>query len=442
MLLAAFALLACRLLLALALIPPWQQPDEHRHVTLVELHRTRIALLYDSPDLAREGEILQSMARYDWWEHRDRRSEPPSVIPKDFDSADARVGGSDRGLSRPPTYFLIVGRLLSWLPRLSVVEDLYILRAISAVFGMLTLWIAWLGARECLGTLGGATVAVLLALHPQFAIVSTTASADALVNLLGACVWWQTTVAVRRKHVLLPLAGVWSAAIAAASADRMGVPLLPVALVVSVVVVMLRRPLWERRTAFTLPATAVFAVLVLGAAMWTLEFWEAYDVRSLFSRGWAPVPEAMTWNFFTRFTSFVHQSWWFSLGWVRYAPPSWWTAVAIALTAIAAAGTGRRLFGDRDLDARTRTLIALAVIGVAVQVSAVYWTFFRLGNGGQGKSLFPVLVPCLVLLWTGIEAWVPPGRRMHAAAALVLVVALLDAAAWSLVAIPAYYASL
>ena len=46
-----------------------------------------------------------------------------------------------------------------------------ILRAISAVFGMLTLWIAWLGARECLGTLGGATVALLLALHPQFAIV-------------------------------------------------------------------------------------------------------------------------------------------------------------------------------------------------------------------------------------------------------------------------------
>ena len=52
----------------------------------------------------------------------------------------------------------------------------------------------------------------------------------------------------------------------------------------------------------------------------------------------------------------------------------------------------------------------VALIGVGIQMLAVYWTYFRLGNGAQGKSLFPVLVPCLVLLWVGIEAWVPPAR--------------------------------
>ena len=442
-LLAALALLACRIFLALALIPPWQQPDEPTHVARVEQQRNRIALLDGSPDPAREGEILQSMASYDWWEHRGPGWETPTIIPKDFTSATRVVAVPAQDLARLPTYYLIVGRLLSWLPRLSVVEDLYILRAISAVFGMLTLWVAWLGARECLGTLGGTTVAVLLALHPQFAIVSTAAAADAMVNLLGACMWWQTTVAVRRKHVLLPLAGVWSAAIVAMSADRMAVPLLAVAVVVSVAVVTLRRPSWGRRTIFTLSVAAVFAVVVLGAAMWALDaFGASYSVRFIFSRGWVPVPGAMTWNSFAHFTSFVHQSWWFSLGWVRYAPPPWWTAVAIALTAIAAVGTGRRLFGDRELDARTRTLIGLAVIGIAIQVSAVYWTFFRLGTGGQGKSLFPLLVPCLVLLWAGIEAWVPPSRRVHAAAALVLLLALLDAAVWGLVVIPAYSGSL
>jgi hypothetical protein len=442
-LLVVFALLACRILVALALVPPWQQPDENTHIARVELQRNRIALLDGSPDPAREGEILQSMAYYDWWEHRGRGWKTPSILPKDFTSVRLGVAVPAQNGADLPIYYLIVGRLLNWLPRLSIVEDLYVLRAIAAVFGMLTLWIAWLGARECLGALGGTTVAVLLALHPQFAIVSTAASPDSIVNFLGACVWWQATLAMKRGSVLLPLSAMWSAAIAAAAADRMGVPLLLMAFVVSVVVVTLRRPFWGQKVFFTLPATAVCAVVALGAAMWTLDtFGEIYALRANFSRGWAPVPGAMTWNLFTNFTSSVHQSWWFSLGWGSYPPPAWWAAITVVLTALAAIGTGRRLFKDRQIDARTRTLIALAVIGVAVQVSAVYWTYFRLGNGGQGKSLFPVLVPCLVLLWTGIEAWVPASRRVHAAAALVLLLALLDAAAWGLVAIPAYYASL
>jgi hypothetical protein len=183
-------------------------------------------------------------------------------------------------------------------------------------------------------------------------------------------------------------------------------------------------------------------VLALVAAAWALDaFGDTYYLASVFTQNWLLVDEARSWSFVTRFSLFVHQSWWFSLGWVRYAPPSWWTAVAITLTAIAAVGTGRQLLSSGAPDARRRTLIALAVVGVTIQVAAVYWTYLRLGNGAQGKSLFPVLVPCLVLLWSGIETWVPTSRRASAAAALVLLLAALDAAAWGLVAIPAYYAS-
>jgi hypothetical protein len=432
----AFALLACQIFISLALVPPWQQPDESTHVARVELQRNRIALLDGSPDAAREGEILQSMAHYDWWDHRRRRSEAPIVIPKDFSSTAYGVAVPAETFARPTAYTLFAGRLLSWLPRLPIVEDLYVLRAISAVFGMLTLWIAWLGARECLGMLGGTIVAVLLALHPQFAVVSTAAAADALVNLFGACVWWQATLAVRRTHSLLPLTGVWGAAIAAASADRMGVPLLAFAVAVSIVVIA------RRAESLTRPLAVTFVVFALVAAAWVLDTsGETYGLVDVFRQDWLLADGSRSWSFFARFTSGVHQSWWFSLGWGRYAPPSWWMAVAITLTAIAAVGTGRQLLSGGAPDASRRTLIALAVVGVTLQVAAVYWTYFRLGHGAQGKSLFPVLVPCLVLLWSGIESWVPPPRRVRAAATLVVLIALLDAAAWGLVAIPAYYAS-
>jgi len=442
------ALFTSHLLLTFALIPPWQQPDEHRHVAVAELHAAQLALrippgptagsLYDP---AREGELLESMARYHWWEHRNLRGEPPWFLARDFDAAAPPIGSSDRSNATRPTYYLVVGRLLSWLPPLSVVEDLYILRAVSAIFGILTLWIAWLGSRECLGTLGGSTVVLLLALHPQFAIVSTAASGDALVNLAGACLWWQATVAVKRKFTLLPIGGMWCAALIGASADRMGIPLLAVAFVASIAAIKPYVTSRQLRTLFT-RTTVVAAVASIGITAWIIDVLGGYyDLGRLLTQSLTPVPEAMTWDFFMRFTSFVHQSWWFSLGWVRYAPPSWWATTAALITMIAAIGAGRRLLQGRNFDTQTRTLITVAATSLVVQLSAVYYVYFRFANGAQGKSLFPVLVPCLVLLWTGIEAWVPSSRRGHAAAALIVILALLDATVWSLVAIPAYYAS-
>ncbi len=426
-------------MVALALIPPWQQPDEPTHAAVVERQKNRFSLHDGSRQPGREREILSSMTRYRWWEHRAIGFPIPRDMPDNFEN---RVGVPSEGSARPGVYSLAAGRFLGWFPQMSVLEDLYLLRAVSAVLGLVTFWMAWLGARECLGALGSATVSGLLALHPQFAILSTAATPDVIANALGAFLWWQTAVAVKRRHLALPLISVWVAAIGAAAADRMGVPLLAVALVVSIVIVSLKVRFRPRRAGIIVPAAVLLGLLVVGFATWTLEgFGEAYQWSRVFSGTLAPVPGAMTWSSFTRFTSMLHQSWWFSLGWRPYLPPFWWTMLAAILTAAAAIGIGRRLFRDTKLDAETRTLVALAIVAIAIQACAVYWTYFRLGNGAQGRYLFPFIVPSLVLLWTGVEAWVPRSQRAYAAGALVLLFALLDAVAWSWVAIPAYYAS-
>lgn len=440
---AASALLICGLSLALAVVPPWQHPDEPTHTAVVELQRSRVALQDGTRDPGREGEILQSMARYDWWEHRARGFEAPTVVPENFLAAGRRVGVSSLDVTRPTTYYLVTARVLSWFPRLAVAEDLYLLRGLSAVLGALTLLVAWRGARECLGSLGGATVAVLLALHPQFALVFTSAAPDPVANFFGACLWWQAMVAFKCRNVIAPLVAVWAAAIVATSADRMGLPLVAIALVVSLAVLAGRTKIRWQRAVWVLPVAAGCLSIMLYGAVWVLSaFGETYGLGRVFSADLTPVPGAVTWSRFTRFTWLLHHSWWYAIGWGRYMPPAWWNGIAVALTLVVAAGVVRRFFPPSQPEPQARTFAALAAAGIAIQLSAVYWTYFRLGNGAQGRYLFPLLVPSLVLIWMGVDAWVPPSRRAHAAAALVLLFALLDASAWMLVAIPAYYGTL
>jgi hypothetical protein len=434
LLITASALFGFRLLLALTLIPPWQQPDEPYHVGLVELQRARLASLDDSPDPAHEREILRSMRDYDWWRHRGL--EVPATFPETFVDAGRRVVVDVRSVTRPPTYYLIAGRVLGWFPQMTVLDDLYVLRGLSAAVAMLTFWVGWLGARESLGAPGGATVAVILALHPQFAVASTAASPDALVNFLGACVWWQTAVAVRRTQLLRPLAVIWIVVIAAASSDRVAVPLLAVAFVVSVAVTSLRAQ-WQGTELFAAAVRVTTAALTFALAVWAIDWMRSkYALSDVFSGGVAPVPDAFTWNFFARFTSFLFQSWWLSLGWIRYLAPGWWTLATVLLTVFAGIGVTRRLIRERELE--TRALLSLAVVTVGIQLFALYWLYFRNMRGAQGKSLFPLLLPSIVLLWAGLEVWVPKSCRVYVAVALVVLLSVLESAVWLLVAIPAY----
>ena len=428
----AAALLTCHLLLALALIPPWQQPDEPTHVAGVETQVSQLLHGNGIADPGREAAILESMARYDWWEHRRVGFKAPAVLARTFQSM-AEMGfgpvGSPVSLDQLSPYAIVAGRVLTWLPRASVTDDLYWLRGASAILGLLTLWAAWLAARECFDSLGAVVVPLLLALHPQFAVVSTAASPDAFVNLAGAVVWWQAASAVRRGRIL-PLGGMWAAAMLATAVDRMGVPLLVFGLIVSAFFGLFRTRAWKR------PSTVVVVLAAasgLAASAWAFSMLpETLTIPS----------EPISWSSFIRSSWLMFQSWWFAPGWGRYTTPGWWIAAVAALSALSIVGAARLSF-RRIEDGAMRPLVLLAAFGVVVQLAAVYvGIHLRLGVGAQGRYLMPLLVPSLVILWGGLEAWVPSPRRPYAAVTVLLLFAVLDAAAWMLVMIPAYYDSL
>ena len=361
--LAASGLFVCRIAVSLALIPPWQQPDEPSQVAFVEVSRNRMLLLRSS-DPGREAEILRSMFEYEWWRHNGRAM--PVPLPARFSLSGAAgvetLGVDPTTSGYPRLYYMIIAAALSFAPQMSVVNDMYVMRAFSAVLALLTLWVAWRGVGVVFGDAAGTTVAVLLAVHPQFAVVATTASPDALVNLAGACLWWQVMQVVRRENVIWSVATMWLAASLGAAADRMGVPLLVSACAVSVFAILqtgLRR---------STVALAGGAVMLLGAALWLASvFW-----GTLFGvAAWhqlIPVARARTWEFLAEFSSFLFESWWFSLGWVRYAPPSWWVTVALVLAIGSILGLIGRL--RRDDTAHVRAVISLAMVITAVQIAA------------------------------------------------------------------------
>ena len=90
-LLAALLVLAVRLLLAILVIPPWQQPDEQAHVAATEAWRSRHEGSHVT-DVLREREILQSMLSHRWWQHYGFA--PPATAPRRFDAVDALLARS------------------------------------------------------------------------------------------------------------------------------------------------------------------------------------------------------------------------------------------------------------------------------------------------------------------------------------------------------------
>jgi hypothetical protein len=368
------------------------------------------------------------MKTYGWWNHYGVPA--PEPLPTRFwdgGGAAATLGIDPTSPDYPRSYYTTVAALLSLVRPTSVVHDLYVMRALSAFFGMLTLWVAWRGACESLGERGGPTVGALLALHPQFAVASTTASPDALVNLFGAVVWWQIALGLRRGRIGPALVGMWAAAVLAAAVDRMGTPLLVASLIATVLV------LWRRPPPMRWMMTGVVVVAALTTSFWLLTALPRVLPDAL-ATSIVPLQEARDWDYLSRFSSGFIVSWWSSLGWVRYSPPSWWTPVAVALTVIVAAGVVRLLFTREGRNA----VVVMAVAMVIVQTAAVYWAYYRLGQGGQGRYLFPCLIPTLVLLWLGIKVWVPERHWRVTAVGLFALFALLNVVMWETVAVRAY----
>jgi 4-amino-4-deoxy-L-arabinose transferase-like glycosyltransferase len=312
----------------------------------------------------------------------------------------------------------------------------YVLRGLSAFGAVLVLLLGWCGTRLLFGSLAATTTGAMLALHPQFAIVGVTASPDAFANACGAVLWLLAALVLRRRVALAALLGLWAVAGIAALVRRMAIPLISYPLLLTVAGLALSRS----RDALVSVTLAVGAAL---AAAWTLYalhpepilvawHWANRDGIHLMRAVRTPVDDP---SYFWTFSSGIYQSFWLTAGWMRYAAPSWWYCLVASISVAAVIGLPRAISAGTTEE---RFAFAVAIVVVVVQVAAVYGFYLPLRAGSQGRYLFPVVVPALLLIYSGFMGVWSQSRRREARLLLLVVVALADATAWAIVIIPTY----
>jgi hypothetical protein len=442
---------AAQVMFSLAAVPPWQNPDEPQHLMAARLIVAHgAAFTVGARDEVGERDIVASMARHGWWSHYGRPT--PVPLPSTFVDGPAAVvqdafvapGGSR-------LYYRSVAAVFRFWGIESVVAQMYTMRLLSMVASLLTVLCVWAGARVWLDRLSSFVISALVTMHPQFVIVSTTASPDAAANLAAAIVWWKAVTLLVRPPSFEPLAVMWAAAIAGFLTRRMAAPLLIGALLVTFVV-------WVRaiRSGAFAPGvrrfTYVFALLVIIVVVAWRSAPEDLDVRTMQWR-WATAADALSaiqsirfspgaaaralgdrMHVLPAFLLGMFETFWLAIGWLRYKAPPQWYGVVAALGVASAAGIAFR----RNRRYSTPVLVA-AVTAVALQLTAVVVYYLGImGAGPQGRYLFPVLSCVMSLMWIGWQGLFSVNHRQRAAVILLSTMALLNAYGWTAVLLPAY----
>ena len=171
------------------LIPPWQSPDEHGHFEYAWLVSRYGPLVGpEAISAAFQGEVLASMARYDFWRFIGQPT--PDPLPRSFTEPTTLTLAQSRpqvGDERP-LYYLLVGLLLQLAGDVDVVTGMYIGRAVSILLFAAAVGVTALATRRLFpGSLFMQLIPPFFVLAlPMLGQMGAAVSSDVLGVLSGA----------------------------------------------------------------------------------------------------------------------------------------------------------------------------------------------------------------------------------------------------------------
>lgn len=430
----------------LALLPPWQAPDEPTSVELLltmAAHGRTVSSADMDPTIQRT--IIDSMERGNYWAFG------LGNRPMQYGALFKDIWPGRTQLNRPPLYHLLLMPAAQLTSDWSIEARLYVFRGLSLLLVSLTVLIVCVIAASFARELPALLWALpaLAALHPQLTGIGVSVNSDNLAGLIGALVFWLLLCVCRdglswRRGLLLAvllLLGFWT--------KRTTLFLLPTTLFALLLVLRdrwrqfepeQRRRGWQIVAGVSVALALLLALPPVAALLNRYLFDGVAGARLSYLLDYLQGATQTRRSGFVRSALFLNRTFWADFGWHRGVLPA---PLSLALLGVLLGGWLSVLLAGRTRLRLQRwqrqfLLVCWAGGGLCLLQTYAHYHSFASFESPHGRYLFPALVPLLLLLAIGLVGRAPARARWPGL--LVLGVALVfDLYAIYGVLIPAFY---
>jgi 4-amino-4-deoxy-L-arabinose transferase-like glycosyltransferase len=330
----------------------------------------------------------------------------------------------------------------------------HLVRAASVLMGAVTIGLALAIGRRLLPDRPDLYLVgvALLAVNPQFLFISGAISNDNLLTLAATGIWWQTLRTLdrpeqRRQWLYL---GVWIAAAALAKFNGLTFGALSG---LFLLMMLARRRAWRALMVGGLMTSAVVMAL---SGWWFVRNqvlygdplgWQVYQTIGYRDVRGAPLALTDPRGFFTAqigtFDDFL-RSFVGRFGWLNVKMPRWFYDGARLCLAAALAGwlvTAGVTIRRRALQIQRPVLMLIGLVVVGQLIFLMNVIAMCAGGCSQGRYLFPIAAPLMLLIGIGLLGWLPRRATPWIGAGLVGLMTVV--AVWTPLAViaPAYPSS-
>ncbi|MFC1849932.1 hypothetical protein ACFL27_06955 [candidate division CSSED10-310 bacterium] len=406
------------------LLPPWQGHDEPMHLEYIELIRQGYVPsstmfrteqwwkhIPENVIQSIEERIVGSMKLFRFWTINEI---PVSPEANDFSA----IYRGATALRQAPLYYMLNALLLSLFNIQSLLVSLYVVRFVSIMFWLGTIYMIYQMSRAYFGEdnplVYGAPFAVMIL--PMPALMAGVANNDALAVFISSAALAFMATALRRGPRKIDVLLLFACTFFALLSKRTTITLLALIPIFCVLSYLSEKGILIFIRSFMISGVVILLlILIILSPLWQLlgiSHWADQPERSLF------VKSFFSWQHQDTFFHYFYTSFWGCFVWGHHFLPDYIYSTFLIINSMLVMSllwSGVRISSPlREENLIKCRQLILFVCAIMTQFLLIYIRFFAqvpLWNLAQGRFILGVIGPIMILFTVGLEQLVPPPFR-------------------------------